>query len=162
MQKVAGDSRQRSSASSVNQRKLSFRETSLTGTEIASDQNFRSLPSNISLDAREVTRNILHDRHNIQSNSKVVKKYLTVNAHEDNNGQCQNDNSDDKSMNKNNSLKPADSLIIERKNTSIGTGESSRIKDLALCAILLDEWLKELAAISQEQSIVMIQTSKMH
>lgn len=33
---------------------------------------------------------------------------------------------------------------------------NKRMRDLALCAVLLDEWLKELAAISQEQSIVML------
>uniref|UniRef100_A0A1I8M832 FHF complex subunit HOOK-interacting protein C-terminal domain-containing protein n=1 Tax=Musca domestica TaxID=7370 RepID=A0A1I8M832_MUSDO len=38
-------------------------------------------------------------------------------------------------------------------NTSGGT---ERTRDLALCAVLLDEWLKELAAIAQEQSVVMI------
>lgn len=33
---------------------------------------------------------------------------------------------------------------------------NKRMRDLALCAVLLDEWLKELAAISQEQSIVLL------
>lgn len=36
------------------------------------------------------------------------------------------------------------------------TINSKRTRDLALCAVILDEWLKELAAISQEQSIVML------
>lgn len=35
-------------------------------------------------------------------------------------------------------------------------GTKERTRDLALCAVILDEWLKELAAISQEQSIVML------
>jgi len=30
------------------------------------------------------------------------------------------------------------------------------ISDLALCAVLMDEWLKELAAIAQEQSVVLV------
>ncbi|XP_012158874.1 UPF0518 protein GJ17503 isoform X2 [Ceratitis capitata] len=33
---------------------------------------------------------------------------------------------------------------------------TERTRDLALCAVLLDEWLKELAAIAQEQSVVLI------
>lgn len=33
---------------------------------------------------------------------------------------------------------------------------NKRTRDLAVCAVILDEWLKELAAISQEQSIVML------
>lgn len=33
---------------------------------------------------------------------------------------------------------------------------NERHRDLAICAVLLDEWLKELSAISQEQSIVML------
>lgn len=36
------------------------------------------------------------------------------------------------------------------------TSNNKRTRDLALCAVILDEWLKELAAISQEQSIVML------
>lgn len=36
------------------------------------------------------------------------------------------------------------------------TSGTERTRDLALCAVLLDEWLKELAAISHEQSIVML------
>ncbi|XP_055716920.1 FHIP family protein GA25918 isoform X3 [Phlebotomus papatasi] len=43
-------------------------------------------------------------------------------------------------------------------NSSIATTSKSngRTKDLAICAVVLDEWLKELSAISQEQSILMI------
>ncbi|KAJ6646837.1 FHIP family protein [Pseudolycoriella hygida] len=33
---------------------------------------------------------------------------------------------------------------------------NERQRDLALCAVILDEWLKELSAISQEQSLVML------
>lgn len=156
------NSRERFTVSSVNHRKLSFRETSLTGNEAISDQHFRSLPSNISLENSDKTRNILQERHNIPSNSKTVKKYMPINTQESNISQSLNDDIDSKTINRNNSLKPADSLVMEQKNTSIGNGEYNRTKDLALCAILLDEWLKELAAISQEQSIVMIQTAKMH
>nr|XP_036224862.1 UPF0518 protein GJ17503 isoform X3 [Bactrocera oleae]XP_036224863.1 UPF0518 protein GJ17503 isoform X3 [Bactrocera oleae] len=36
------------------------------------------------------------------------------------------------------------------------TSGTERTRDLALCAVLLDEWLKELAAIAQEQSVVLI------
>uniref|UniRef100_U5EYG6 FHF complex subunit HOOK-interacting protein C-terminal domain-containing protein n=1 Tax=Corethrella appendiculata TaxID=1370023 RepID=U5EYG6_9DIPT len=35
-------------------------------------------------------------------------------------------------------------------------GSNDRQRDLAICAVLLDEWLKELSAISQEQCITMI------
>ncbi|XP_075158752.1 FHIP family protein GJ17503 isoform X2 [Haematobia irritans] len=35
-------------------------------------------------------------------------------------------------------------------------GGTERTRDLASCAVLLDEWLKELAAIAQEQSVIMI------
>lgn len=44
-------------------------------------------------------------------------------------------------------------------STSTGNGinaSNERQRDLALCAVVLDEWLKELSAISQEQSIVML------
>uniref|UniRef100_A0A1L8DAT4 FHF complex subunit HOOK-interacting protein C-terminal domain-containing protein n=1 Tax=Nyssomyia neivai TaxID=330878 RepID=A0A1L8DAT4_9DIPT len=40
--------------------------------------------------------------------------------------------------------------------TTISSKSNSRTKDLAVCAVILDEWLKELSAISQEQSILMI------
>ena len=33
---------------------------------------------------------------------------------------------------------------------------NERQKDLAISAVLLDEWFKELSAISQEQSIVLL------
>ncbi|KAL1373847.1 hypothetical protein pipiens_000796, partial [Culex pipiens pipiens] len=33
---------------------------------------------------------------------------------------------------------------------------SERQRDLAVCAVVLDEWLKELSAITQEQSLVMV------
>ncbi|XP_037937042.1 UPF0518 protein CG3558 isoform X2 [Teleopsis dalmanni] len=36
------------------------------------------------------------------------------------------------------------------------TSGTERTRDLALCAVLLDEWLKELAAIAQEQSVVLV------
>jgi hypothetical protein len=39
-------------------------------------------------------------------------------------------------------------------NTNLYANERQR--DLAIAAVLLDEWLKELSAISQEQSIVML------
>jgi KELAA motif len=44
--------------------------------------------------------------------------------------------------------------MLGAAGTSIGATE--RVKDLAICAVLLDEWLKELSAISQEQCIIML------
>lgn len=49
-----------------------------------------------------------------------------------------------------------DSLSITSSPISL---HSIRTKELALCAIILDEWIKELAAISQEQYIVMMSTT---
>lgn len=47
--------------------------------------------------------------------------------------------------------------ISQSGSSSIVTiTNNKRMRDLALCAVLLDEWLKELAAISQEQSIVLL------
>lgn len=52
------------------------------------------------------------------------------------------------------------SLLDSLGNTSNAgsstTINNKRTRDLAICAVILDEWLKELAAISQEQSIVML------
>lgn len=46
---------------------------------------------------------------------------------------------------------------LSSNSTSNGISTSNeRQRDLALCAVILDEWLKELSAISQEQSIVML------
>lgn len=39
---------------------------------------------------------------------------------------------------------------------TLSIGGTERNRDLAICAVILDEWLKELSAISQEQSIVML------
>lgn len=55
----------------------------------------------------------------------------------------------------------SDSFASMEMNSSTSSAVSTithnkRTRDLALCAVLLDEWLKELAAISQEQSIVML------
>lgn len=36
------------------------------------------------------------------------------------------------------------------------TSGTERTRDLALCAVLLDEWLKELAAVALEQSVVLV------
>ncbi|XP_058466819.1 FHIP family protein AAEL005291 isoform X1 [Malaya genurostris] len=44
---------------------------------------------------------------------------------------------------------------ININGSVIGVG-SERQRDLAVCAVILDEWLKELAAITQEQCIVML------
>lgn len=51
---------------------------------------------------------------------------------------------------------PLESLSIAASPISL---HSIRTKELALCAIILDEWIKELAAISQEQYIVMMSTT---
>lgn len=46
---------------------------------------------------------------------------------------------------------------LSSNSTSNGISTiNERQRDLALCAVMLDEWLKELSAISQEQSIVML------
>lgn len=34
------------------------------------------------------------------------------------------------------------------------TSKSNRMQNIILCAVILDEWLKELAAITQEHTIV--------
>lgn len=47
------------------------------------------------------------------------------------------------------------SLSSNSTNNGVNTS-NERQRDLALCAVMLDEWLKELSAISQEQSIVML------
>lgn len=49
-----------------------------------------------------------------------------------------------------------DSLSSTMGGIANSSGGTERTRDLALCAVLLDEWLKELAAIAQEQSVVMI------
>ena len=46
--------------------------------------------------------------------------------------------------------------------TSNGSSSNERTRDLALCAVILDEWLKELSAIAQEQSIVMLSDTLEH
>lgn len=51
------------------------------------------------------------------------------------------------------------SLDSMNSTSNVGTSNTTsnkRTRDLAVCAVVLDEWLKELAAISQEQSIVML------
>lgn len=49
-----------------------------------------------------------------------------------------------------------DSLSSSMGGIATTSGGTERTRELALCAVLLDEWLKELAAIAQEQSVVMI------
>ncbi|KAI9581750.1 UPF0518 protein GJ17503 isoform X2 [Glossina fuscipes] len=49
-----------------------------------------------------------------------------------------------------------DSLSSTMGGIATASGGTERTRELALCAVLLDEWLKELAAIAQEQSVVMI------
>ncbi|XP_055854584.1 FHIP family protein GJ17503 isoform X2 [Episyrphus balteatus] len=59
-----------------------------------------------------------------------------------------------------NNMEPASLDSISSMSSTMGAIANSsgteRTRDLSLCAVLLDEWLKELSAISQEQSIVMI------
>lgn len=55
-----------------------------------------------------------------------------------------------------NGSEPASLDSLSSTMGAITSGGTERTRDLALCAILLDEWLKELAAISQEQSVVML------
>lgn len=49
-----------------------------------------------------------------------------------------------------------DAISSSSANAAATITNNKRTRDLALCAVLLDEWLKELAAISQEQSIVLL------
>lgn len=60
----------------------------------------------------------------------------------------------------NNNQEPVSLDSLSSMTSTLGaiasSGGTERSRDLALCAVVLDEWLKELAAISQEQSIVMI------
>ncbi|KAI8115765.1 UPF0518 protein [Lucilia cuprina] len=55
-----------------------------------------------------------------------------------------------------NGSEPASLDSISSTMGAITSGGTERTRDLALCAVLLDEWLKELAAIAQEQSVVML------
>lgn len=48
------------------------------------------------------------------------------------------------------------STIMGVNGSSTNNGTKERTRDLALCAVILDEWLKELSAISQEHSIIML------
>lgn len=45
---------------------------------------------------------------------------------------------------------------ISSLNSGMSTASSERMKDLATSAVLLDEWLKELSAVAQEQMIQML------
>lgn len=45
---------------------------------------------------------------------------------------------------------------VSSLNSGLSTASSERMKDLAVCAVLLDEWLKELSAVAQEQMVMMI------
>lgn len=62
-------------------------------------------------------------------------------------------------------IEPASLDSISSMSSTLGAIANSsgteRTRDLSLCAVLLDEWLKELSAISQEQSIVMINDSSL-
>ncbi|XP_055301790.1 FHIP family protein GJ17503 isoform X5 [Sitodiplosis mosellana] len=49
-----------------------------------------------------------------------------------------------------------DAISSSTSTVAVTITNNKRTRDLALCAVLLDEWLKELAAISQEQSIVLL------
>lgn len=45
---------------------------------------------------------------------------------------------------------------VSSLNSGMSTTSSERMKDLAVCAVLLDEWLKELSAVAQEQMLMML------
>lgn len=45
---------------------------------------------------------------------------------------------------------------VSSLNSGMSTASSERMKDLAVCAVLLDEWLKELSAVAQEQMVMML------
>lgn len=103
------------------------------------------MPSNISIEDRSNTHIALRERQgNFQnSTNRNIQKYKPTNVRgSDNVNDSINDNQEKYTNNNENRLR------IEKP--------SNRNRDLALCAVLLDEWLKELAAIAQEQSIVMI------
>ncbi|XP_067641317.1 FHIP family protein GG24907 isoform X3 [Eurosta solidaginis] len=54
---------------------------------------------------------------------------------------------------------PASLDSLSSMGAIASTSGTERTRDLALCAVLLDEWLKELAAIAQEQTVVLINDS---
>lgn len=58
--------------------------------------------------------------------------------------------------NDNSTYSSLDAISSSSPNITATITNNKRMRDLALCAVLLDEWLKELAAISQEQSIVLL------
>lgn len=45
---------------------------------------------------------------------------------------------------------------VSSLNSGMSTASSERMKDLAVSAVLLDEWLKELSAVAQEQMVMML------
>ena len=45
---------------------------------------------------------------------------------------------------------------VSSMTSGLSTVSSERMKDLAVCAVLLDEWLKELSAVAQEQLVMML------
>lgn len=49
-----------------------------------------------------------------------------------------------------------DAISSSTSTVAVTVTNNKRTRDLALCAVLLDEWLKELSAISQEQSIILL------
>lgn len=68
-----------------------------------------------------------------------------------------NSQSYDSLSNDNSTYSSIDAISNSSMNAVVTiTNNNKRIHDLAMCAVLLDEWLKELAAISQEQSIVLL------
>lgn len=62
----------------------------------------------------------------------------------------------DSLSNDNSTYSSIDAISNSSPTVSVTVSNNKRMRDLALCAVLLDEWLKELAAISQEQSIVLL------
>lgn len=54
------------------------------------------------------------------------------------------------------SLELMSSLTSTSSAQSLLGATKDRTRDVAMCAVVLDEWLKELAAIAQEHSIVML------
>lgn len=46
---------------------------------------------------------------------------------------------------------------VSSLNSGMSTASSERMKDLAVSAVMLDEWLKELSAVAQEQMVMMLQ-----
>lgn len=83
-------------------------------------------------------------------------------ANHNSNGHSLSHTSSGSSSNHHNSIplkdgEPTSMDSVSSLNSGLSTASSERIKDLAVSAVLLDEWLKELSAVAQEQMVQMLQ-----